>query len=576
MKQDTVKIGEVNVPVILDRGEKWFPVTFITTKILLRSNKMTLINKGNINIFGNKLRNFTIEFNQNNVQETKCINEFNLVESLRNTQVGRLTVDQRMSQNNLHRYLGIELLPVDEQDTAYYNTDWLEELDVYTREIVKLEIKNENVEWNRMCSNCNKHFPLTNRFFAIDKRADKGFVKVCRVCNKANDYFTHPDNYKNMLIKQDEDLFDALNNDYLPKIFEAYRKGIIKRLPDCYENRESYEKIIIHLFKDGEITKDNLTSTYLIKQCGLKGLNKYLTIYQVYSLLYGEDFYLYSWKYPKFSFRVIKLTKEISFQIVNNYIKENNIVIENIFTYDYEKLIKRCNLSNIALYDLLGFIVEYYEFKYAGYLFKINAVNYYKKEDHLLFDLKYLVEEDMKLEIDKIPLYLTKYTLQKKSASLYNFIITKKNGSLYEWFDKVYPNRFTLYDFELNGYRNKFDSDAEMYIHELLNENFNNVIYNQRNSDRTLKLDGMIPDWFIMTENGVWIVEYFGLYEERQYGKSSRVTDYIDKAKRKIEKYKEMSDYKFIFLYPKDIDDNFKGTREVIHKMKENPYISML
>jgi hypothetical protein len=221
-------------------------------------------------------------------------------------------------------------------------------------------------------------------------------------------------------------------------------------------------------------------------------------------------------------------------------------------------------------------VVHYYNFQYAGYLFKTKSKNYYKDESKLLFDLKYLVEQDMKIDIEKIPLYLTKYTLQKKALPIYHYIISKKNGSLYEWFNKLYPNKFTLHDFELNGYRNEFDSDKEMMINELLNENFNNVIYNQKHTERTIKLDEMIPDWLIITESGVWIVEYFGLYVERQYGKSSRVTDYIDKTKRKIERYKEMSGYKFIFLYPEDIEDDYRGCRDVIAKMKENPYMTMV
>jgi hypothetical protein len=434
----------------------------------------------------------------------------------------------------------------------------------------------EKPDWIRMCSKCNCHYPLTNRFYAIDSRADKGFTKICRVCSGKYEFFTHQDNNKNHLRKQQVDLYRAMTEDQIMKIYYAYIDGKIKRLPDCYENKESYLRIVKELFKENVINKNNLTLKYLINECKLKGISVYFSIEQIYSELFGNEFYLYTWKYPKFSFRVIKLTYEIANQIVNNYIKENKVNIDNIFAYEYENLFKKCKLTSLTHNDILEFVVQFYEYKYAGYLFRSHAVNYYKKENNVLFDLKYLVEKDMQIDINKIPLYLTKYTLQKKSVSLYNYIITKKNGSLYEWFDKLYPNKFTLYDFELNGYRNEFDSDKEMHIHELLTENFNNVIYNQKHTDRTLKLDDMIPDWFVMTEYGVWIVEYFGLYEERQYGKSSRVTDYIDKTKRKIERYKEMKGYKFIFLYPTDVDDNFRGCREIVGRMKENPYISMV
>lgn len=485
MEQTQVKIGEIEVPIIIDADEEWFPVTFITTKVLLRDSKWSLINKTNREKVNTYLRKFKITFGKRNAQVSNCINKKGLIEILKNTQVSRLSIDKRDHQNHLHGYLGIELLPTEESK--------------------------------------------------IKKQKDERF-----------------------------------------KIFEKYRFKKINRLPDCYDNKESFEEIIKELFSIGEIDIENLTYNYLVKEFRLSGARRYLTLIDIYKLLFGEYFYYYPWKYPKFNYKEIKLTDEIAIKVVNNYINDNNIVISNIFKFEYADLFSKCGLKKYVNDDVLSFVVRFYGHEYAGYLFKTKSNNYYKNENNLLFDLKYLIEKDMKLEVDKIPLYLTKYTLQKKCKSLYHYIITNKNGSLYEWYDKLYPNKFTLYDFELNGFRNEYDSDQEMYIHEILTKNFNNVIYNQKHTDRTIRLDDMIPDWLVMTENGVWIIEYFGLCEERQYGKSSRVTDYMDKVKSKIERYKEMSGYKFIFLYPKDIEGDFRGTREIVAKMKENPYVSML
>lgn len=574
MEQRNISIGEVDVPIILDGGEEWFPVTFITTKVLLRSGKGSLVNQRNKNELGDNLNSFIIKYGDKNEQESKCINKASLKELLKRTQIGRLNSEQRISQNNLHKYLGIELLPIEEQDVNTYDSQWFSEVDDYTKDIIENELNKTNPEWIRMCSNCNKHFPLTNKFFAIDSRIDKGFTKVCRVCSGNIDNFTHQDHIVTDLKKQN--LYEAIKEESLLQIYDAYRNKKISRLPDCYENKDSYLRIINGLFNIDELNVNNLTSEYIIKEYKLKSFYKYLSIDDVYKYLFGDDFYYFTWKYPKFRFKGIELTYEIANNIINNYINENKIKIDDIFTYDYLHIFKQCRLSNLTQKDMLGFIVQFYDYKYAGYLFKTVAVNYYKQEENLLFDLKYLVEKDMNIDKLKIPLYLTKYTLKKKSLPLYNYIILKKNGSLFEWFDKLYPNTFTIFDFEMNAYRNEFDSDKEMYINELLNDNFKNVIYNQKHTDRTITLDGMIPDWLIITENGVWIIEYFGLYEERQYGKSSRVTDYIDKTKRKIERYKEMNGYRFIFLYPNDTEDDLKGCREIIVKMKENPYTSMV
>lgn len=573
--QQIIRIGNVDVPIIFDGGEEWFPVSFITTKVLLRSGKNNLVGKHNRDKFSSHLRKYTIEFNENNVQESSCISKTGLIELLQHVQLGRLKVEQRVTQNKLHTYLGIELLPIEEQDSHTYKREWFSEVDEYTKDVIKNELKVENPKWIRMCSKCNNHYPLTSRFFAVDSRANKGFTKTCKVCS-GYECFTHQDSTKNNLRKQRMDIYKAMNENQIMKIYQAYKERVIKRLPDCYENKESYEKIIKGLFENGNLNVNNLTYKYIIDECKLSNISRYMSMIDVYTLLFGKGFYLYAWRYPNFKFKEVKLTYHIANQIIKNFIDEHDIIIDDIFTFDYDSLFNTCRIKNITNGDTLGFIIQFYQYQYAGYLFKTQAVNYYKKEENLLFDLKYLIEKDMKIDIEKIPLYLTKYTLQKKSTSLYNFIIGKKNGSLYEWFNKLYPDKFTLHDFEMNGYRNEFDSDKEMYIHQLLTDNFKSVIYNQKHNDRTIKLDEMIPDWFIMNEKGVWVVEYFGLYEERQYGKSSRVTNYIDKTKRKIERYKEMEGYRFIFLYPNDVDDNFKGVRETIEKMKENPYISML
>lgn len=561
MKQKSVLIGEVNVPVIDVDGEEWFPVSYLSEKVLLR--------KGRINFNRDFINKYTIDYglNSGGVQEVNCISRDNLKHELKKTKIGWLSLEQRIAQNHLHQYLELELLPIDEQDTNYYDPKWLNELDDYTIDVVQEEMKN-SVQWFRRCSNCNLPLPLTSRFYPVDNRAEKGYAKVCKICAGKVEYFTHHDKNKQLLRKQSLDLYQAMQDDYLPKVFEAYRKGEIKRLPDCYENKESYGEMIKILYNEKIINKNNLTQKYL-QELGLKGVNKYFTIDDIYKLLYGEDFYLFPYKYPKYSFRGIKLTYNIAIQIVKNYLKENNIIITDVFTYDYERLFRTCGVSNLTNSNTLEFIVKYYNYEYAGYRFKTSSTHYYKNETNLLFDFRYFIEVDLKIHKDKIPLYLTKNVLQKYCKPLYYWIITKKNGSIFEWVDKLYPSKYEITDFEINPYRNEFDSDTEAFIHEILVEEFgSNIIYNQRNNSDTIKLKGKVPDWFLFTDEGVWVIEYFGFFDNR-YTENNRILDYKAKTEDKIKKYEGIVGYNFLYLYKSDIDNHFFGLRRKLAEIKE-------
>lgn len=104
MKQEMIKIGETDVPVILDEGVRYYPISYITTKLLLRSGKNTLITKKNREKYADHLKMFVVNFGGKNIQETNCISEEGLKIILQKTQQGRLSVDQRKSQNLLHKH----------------------------------------------------------------------------------------------------------------------------------------------------------------------------------------------------------------------------------------------------------------------------------------------------------------------------------------------------------------------------------------------------------------------------------------------------------------------------------------
>lgn len=299
----------------------------------------------------------------------------------------------------------------------------------------------------------------------------------------------------------------------------------------------------------------------------LKNVSKYMSDIDIYAYLFGENFYLYPWKYKSFAFKTIKLNNDLAVKIFNNYLTENGIQIDDPLTFDYQSIINKCGLQTYCNGKLLEFAVRVNEFKYPGYKFKITTGIYLKEEANLLFDLEYLIVEDLKIDSSKIPLYITKQVLATKARPLYNYIVTNKNHSIYYWIDKLYPGKFIAADFEINPYRLSFDSDSELFIDEVLREYFKNVQYNQRNHDGTITINGMNPDWLIFTDKGVILVEYFGMYEEGQT-RNSRIESYKIKTKRKIENYQnDVRGYEYLFLFKSDIVNDFSGARDKIEKL---------
>ena len=119
--------------------------------------------------------------------------------------------------------------------------------------------------------------------------------------------------------------------------------------------------------------------------------------------------------------------------------------------------------------------------------------------------MKWFIEKDRKIELHKIPLYITKNNLHTLAPSLYTSLYNKKCfNSLYEWIDACYPNMYNENDFDMNPYRCEFDSLEESQVHDTLINNLTGVVYNTRNRPYTVEVNGMIPDWIICNNKGCW------------------------------------------------------------------------
>ena len=235
------------------------------------------------------------------------------------------------------------------------------------------------------------------------------------------------------------------------------------------------------------------------------------------------------------------------------------MILLKIFLRGYIK--RKCNNS------VLDFIMELYDYKYAPYKFKGGYETYWKNKDNVNFALKFYIEQDQKIPLEKVPLYVTLNNLQKNALTLYYIIYKKKiYKTLFEWVDAVYPNMFEERDFSVGSIRNYFDSNEEEIIYNYLKDRFKNVIYNKRNCENTVNLKGIIPDYIIITDSGCWLVEYFGLYVPDKAGTSKRITDYVKKTDKKINTYKTIKHNK-IFIYPEDLLDGMKGLEGKVKKI---------
>jgi len=596
-KQESIKIGEVEVPIIKEGDKLWYPIKFISEKVLLIKTNLVAYTKKALLSDNCKSLNIDYGFGTGGIQLVSCINREGWDILIANFKTGGYRLNQKQGYNNLIKYFDFNynLLPeFDKQDivpTEEEVKEIMESYNTYIQDCITDALKrtkSKHLKW-RICSRCGRRFPLTKDFYAQDQ-CNNTLMHFCKECY--NQKFTFKDkivkpikiskkvikiskpkkvknkveNKSKIYYKEGLENYNNIKEHNTIAIYEDWRnngfKGSIKHI---INNKEDILKIIKYLHKAGFIDKDKLSKGYLLESFNLS-LDKSIQINEVYDILYGDESIFFPWKYPN------RIVGHLSFNeckmIFNNYLLENDIKIDNILNADYGKLINNCGIAR-RINDVLGFVVEYYDYKYAGYKFKTVGQNYYKNKEHRIFDMKYLIEQDMKLDVNKIPLYVTRMTLQRNALSLYNVLYCKKYyKNLWEWIEEIYPSKFIENDFVINAYRDVFDSNDEMFVDTELHKNFTNMIYNQNNTERTIKIEGMVPDWLIFTNKNCWLVEYFGLYINREDNKNTTQVDYKIKADNKIIKYNKMKGYKSLFIYPEDLNNNFEGLHEKLKLIK--------
>ncbi|WP_299831327.1 hypothetical protein [uncultured Metabacillus sp.] len=575
MVQKEVLIGDIVVPIIEDGGDKYYPISYVSDKVLLRKGNVIL--QSNYETYKDKIKIFTLDYSFINggIQEVKCVNEQGLKDVLKKSKIGRLNVEQRKAMNILLRYLNVEQVSEDEQFINCISEDELNNYSLFIKDAIVDVLKEyPNTKFQR-CSKCNTYYPLHENFFKLNLNSSKEFDTYCRDCNRwdenrARDFVRRNDMYLSRInMKYGEETYKIFRDHKVIDIYLFYIDNL-NTIPPIIKNKEDYLEIIKYIINKDKLNIYDISSfAEFNKKYRLQAINNLLSMNELYTDILGDLYYLEAWKYKQSVFKHIELTYEIANKVFDNYINKFNIKIDDMFKFNYDEICKKAGIRSLTDGNILYFIVQYNDFKYPGYKYKTVSPNYYKEEKNLLFDLKWLIVNDMKLQVEKIPLYLTNYTLTKKARSLYNYIVVNDNGNLFHWINKIYPDQFTELDFDVNFHRNEFDSLEEARINDLLEEKFENVIYNKRKGSRSLiNIDSMQPDWIIVSKSGCWFIEYFGMYIERQKDNSTRIKDYIDKTHRKIEKYNQLENYKCLFLYPEDIENDFLGCREKLERIE--------
>ncbi|MDD4778972.1 MAG: hypothetical protein PHT02_00015 [Tissierellia bacterium] len=563
--QEYIKLNGIDIPIVRDGNMVYYPISFMGDKVLLKDLSPSQLKQ---NGYEKYIRQFNIDYGDKigGIQKTYCISEEGLSELLNRSKIGRLSVEQKVAMNGLLSYLGMDKVDTGERFIDNLSKDKINQYNIFIQDCINEVLKEKpDIKWQK-CTKCNNYYPYDTNFFNENQHSSAELNTVCRDCEKwsksrARISVNHPNRDLNSAYKNyGEDIFLMYKNH---DTIGIYKHCIEKKInfPRLIKNKEDYLLIIKYAY-DNKWFEDSqeIEVNTIVKVCKLYINHADLTIRDVYLYLFNIDL----------DDNIIN-TLEKAKEIFNNYLITNNINIDNVYNFDYSEIFKCASLRGFIkrMYknDYLKFIVDLYNKKYAPYKFKGGYKNYWESVDNVNFTLKFYIEHDQKIPLEKIPLYLTLNNLQKNARTLYNVIYKKKfHKTLFEWVNNVYPNIFEERDFSVGSIRNYFDSNEEEVVYNYLKDRFKNVIYNKKNCENTVNFKGMIPDYIIFTDNDCWLVEYFGLYVPEKMGNSKRIADYVIRTDKKINTYKTIR-YNKIFLYPEDLLDGMKGLEEKVKQI---------
>lgn len=560
--QEYIKINGIDVPIVRDGKVIYYPISFIGDKVLLKDLSPSQLKQ---NGYEKYIRQFNVDYGDKvgGIQKAFCISEEGLKELLNRSKIGRLSVEQKVAMNGLLDYLKIDKIDTGERFIDSLTKDKINQYSMFIQECINEVLKEKpNIKWQK-CTKCNNYYPYDINFFKENLNSSTELNTVCRDCQKWSNSrgrisITHPNRDLNSAYKNyGEDVFLMYKNHDTMGIYKYCVKNKVN-FPSIIKNKDDYLLIIKYAYDNKwfddteEIEVDTIT-----KVCKIYIYHVNLSIRDIYLYLFNIDL-------QDNIISTFDKAKEIFFK----YIKVNNINIDDVYIFNYSDVFKKTSLRGYIKReynnDYLKFIVDLNNKRYAPYKFKGGYKNYWENKDNVNYTLKFYIEKDQKIPLEKIPLYITLNNLQKNARTLYNIIHKKKfHKTLFEWVNDIYPNMFEERDFSVGSIRNYFDSNEEEIIYNYLKDLFKNVIYNKRNCENTVNLKGIIPDYIILTDNACYLVEYFGLYVPEKGSINKRIGDYVKKTYKKINTYKTIKHNK-IFIYPNDLLDDMKGLQDKV------------
>lgn len=568
--QEIIEIAGKKIPILREKGSTYYPVRHMFKKLLDREHFKASSKYDKYFCIKEIEYGCVSECDATNIQSTNCCSEEGLKEIVKNMNKGTLKTDKAIKNYQAIRdYLKLDNIKIKDTHNINYDNfkDIISDYDIFMKDCITSYIEeNRECKW-RICKKCGKIMPLHSNFYTYNTRDNK-YNSSCRDCQDSeNVKILHGDAIVNKVYKNfgEKEYYIYRNN---PTIY-AFKKIMDKdniSLPRHLINKKSYLEICKFLVDENIIRIKELTAKNLKDKFGMLGISskKVVSIEEIYSYTLGDDYWKKPWLLPKRS--KINRSMDECCEIFSTYLSDFDMSIDNVLDFNYGEIIKKACIRHVEK-NGLDFIVKYNNYKYAGYMFKTRGNNYYKDKKNRIFDMKFLIEKDLKLPIEKTPLYITRNFLKNHASPLY-YILNKgiyyKN--LFQWIEDCYPNRFIEADFNIGVIRNKFDSIEESKIHEILKSSFRNTIYNQRNTEHEIRIKNLEPDWFILLDNKCILVEYFGLYSDNP--NNSRTKMYAKKMKTKLERYEDITNYEKLFIYPYDLKDDNKGLLEKIETIK--------
>lgn len=560
--QSSVNICDVDIPVIVEDDVKYYPVSYMGNKVLHRQLKYPDIKDRGYNQYCKK---YFIKFDENNIQESWCISEEGFKRLLTNTKVNKLR-NNKQAMQNVCDYFGLVIeIDLNEKFISKYE-DWIK-YDFWIKECIESLLETEPVEnWQR-CGKCGQYLPYHENFFdeELNPKNNNELKTVCRGCrtwnnNRGKDYIKHNNKELNRIYERyGRDIYLLYKSKDIIKIWEWWIDSGDKHIPEILRDKDGLLFLLKCLYSEGKLKENEFSFSNIYKKIHIQVSRFDVTLKDIYKKLLDVE--LQSKEgHGVDNFEDAKI-------ILLKYIKNNKVKIKDIFDFNYYELIRNVGLTGFLQYycnnDLLEFITKFHENKYPPYRFSGGYKKYWEEKENRDNALKWLIEKDLKIPIEKIPLYLTLTSIRNIGTTTMYDVLKKYYKGIYEWVNEVYPGKFIELDFNINAMRNEFDSQEEKMIHDVLKDNLKNVIYNTRNTENTVKINGMIPDWYCITDNGFYIIEYFGI-TNNQKNYNIRISDYKNKANEKISKYENINWIKKIYLYPEDMKNNFKGVKEKI------------